>query len=125
MTAPPEPTPRLFLRLVLGDAAMIGPGKAALLEGIRGTGSISAAGRGMGMSYRRAWSLVEEMNAAFAEPLVESVRGGPGGGGARLTGAGEEVLRRFRAVEAAAERAARADVEALRAMLRPQAAPDT
>jgi molybdate transport system regulatory protein len=74
------------LRLrILFDTAMLGPGKAELLRLIRATGSISAAGRDMGMSYRRAWSLVEEMNTAFATPLVTSSRGGTGGGGAQLT----------------------------------------
>ena len=67
---------------ILFDGAMIGPGKAALLEGIEVTGSIAAAGRQMQMSYKRAWMLVEEMNAAFAQPLVASARGGQGGGGA-------------------------------------------
>jgi molybdate transport system regulatory protein len=73
---------------ILFDGAMIGPGKAQLLDHIRETGSIAAAGRQMGMSYKRAWMLAEEMNSAFAQPLVASVRGGPGGGGARLTEAG-------------------------------------
>ncbi|WP_349293822.1 LysR family transcriptional regulator [Gemmobacter sp. 24YEA27] len=70
---------RFFLRLYF-DNAMVGPGKAELLEHIRETGSISAAGRAMGMSYKRAWMLVEELNAAFASPLVASARGGSGGG---------------------------------------------
>lgn len=110
--------PRLFLRVTFGRAAMLGPGKAELLERIRDTGSIAAAGRGMGMSYKRAWGLVEEMNAAFAAPLVDTTRGGPRGGGAALTGPGAEVLRRFRAAEAAAGAAAEADLAALRALLR-------
>ena len=115
-----EPTPtRLRLRLLFGDDAMLGPGKADLLEGIRDSGSISAAGRRMGMSYKRAWMLVEELNAAFAQPLVDSVRGGPGGGGARLTGTGEAVLARYRAIETAAAEAGAADIAALEALLRP------
>ena len=104
---------------ILFDGAMLGPGKAELLERIRDTGSISAAGRGMEMSYKRAWMLVEEMNAAFREPLVESARGGPGGGGARLTGAGEEVLRLYRAVEERALAAAGPEIAAIEALLRP------
>ena len=64
--------PEVFLRLYFSESEMIGPGKAALLEGIAATGSISAAGRDMGMSYKRAWSLVETMNAMFRDPLVES-----------------------------------------------------
>lgn len=75
---------------------LFGPGKADLLEHIAATGSISAAGRAMGMSYKRAWMLVEALNAGFASPLVESARGGPGGGGAALTAMGEEVLQRYR-----------------------------
>ena len=109
---------RLRLRIHFGDLLMLGPGKAELLERIRETGSISAAGRGMGMSYKRAWMLVEEMNAAFREPLVESVRGGPGGGGAALTEAGCKVLAHFRAVEAAVADAGGKDIEALKLMLR-------
>jgi molybdate transport system regulatory protein len=105
---------------ILFDGAMFGPGKAELLERIRDTGSISAAGRQMEMSYKRAWMLVETMNAAFREPLVDSMRGGAGGGGARLTEAGKEVLRHYRAVEDQALAAARRDIEALEAMLRPE-----
>lgn len=107
----------LKLRIHFADA-MLGPGKAELLERIRDTGSISAAGRGMGMSYKRAWMLVEAMNAAFREPLVASVRGGAGGGGAQLTDAGAEVLRRYRAVLAAATAATAEDIAALEAMLK-------
>ncbi|MEZ5799075.1 MAG: LysR family transcriptional regulator [Paracoccaceae bacterium] len=108
--------PRLHLRLFFG-AFKFGPGKADLLERIRDTGSISAAGRQMGMSYKRAWSLVEDMNAAFAEPLVASARGGAGGGGARLTETGQRVLRHFRAVEAATLAAGAPDIAALQALL--------
>ncbi|MDR5651608.1 winged helix-turn-helix domain-containing protein [Ruixingdingia sedimenti] len=114
---PFPPAPRLRLRILFGRA-MLGPGKADLLERIGASGSISAAGRQMGMSYKRAWTLVEELNAAFAEPLVESVRGGAGGGGAALTPAGQEVLRRYRAVEAAAAAAGAEDIAALQGMLR-------
>ncbi len=74
--------PRLRLRILFGEDAMLGPGKAELLERVRETGSIAAAGRAMRMSYKRAWMLVEEMNAAFSAPLVDSARGGAGGGGA-------------------------------------------
>ena len=82
--APPDqPTTRLSLRLVFGTDAMLGPGKTLLLEHIHQTGSISAAGRAMKMSYKRAWMLVEEMNAAFRDPLVDSARGGANGGARR------------------------------------------
>jgi molybdate transport system regulatory protein len=118
----PDPTPsspaiRLRLRLYLGDA-MLGPGRADLLQGIADTGSISAAGRAMGMSYRRAWTLVETLNAAFATPLVDSIRGGPGGGGARLTEAGAQVLHHFRQIETATVTAGAEDIAAIRALLR-------
>jgi len=108
----------LKLRLLF-DGAMFGPGKADLLEHIRDTGSISAAGRRMGMSYKRAWSLVEEMNAAFAAPLVTAARGGPGGGGAQLTPEGDRALRLYRTILARAEAAAATEIAALQSMLRP------
>lgn len=101
------------------DTVRLGPGKAELLEHIRDTGSISAAGRRMDMSYKRAWMLVEEMNAAFAPPLVASTRGGAGGGGAHLTEAGAEVLRLFRAIEAGAAAAAAPEIASIAALLRP------
>lgn len=110
--------PRLRLRILFGDDAMLGPGKAELLQRIRDTGSISAAGRDMKMSYKRAWLLVEEMNAAYRAPLVDSARGGPGGGGAQLTETGQAVLALYRAIEAAAAQAGAAELAALRALLR-------
>ena len=109
---------RLQLRIFFGDDVMLGPGKAELLGLIRDTGSISAAGRAMKMSYKRAWMLVEEMNAAFRETLVESTRGGPGGGGARLTDAGLTMLRLYRAIEETAARAGAQDLQTLKSMLR-------
>ena len=117
LRASPSPAPRLRIRILFGDA-MLGPGKADLLEGIRAAGSIAAAGRAMGMSYKRAWTLVEQMNAAFRDPLVESVRGGPAGGGARLTDAGEAVLAHYRKLEDRAADVGAQEVAALRAMLR-------
>lgn len=82
------------LRIILGPSIAIGPGKAALLEAIAETGSIAAAGRRLGMSYRRAWVLVKTMNACFREPLVEATKGGVQGGGAQLTAVGREVIAR-------------------------------
>lgn len=90
------------LRILLGAEIALGPGKADLLEAIVRTGSISAAGRELGMSYRRAWNLVEVMNRSFRAPLVETLKGGSGGGGARVTGFGADVLTRYRAMEAKA-----------------------
>ncbi|MBN8633311.1 MAG: LysR family transcriptional regulator [Rhodobacterales bacterium] len=97
---------------------MLGPGKAELLDRIRTTGSIAAAGRQMEMSYKRAWMLVEEMNAAFDVPLVSCARGGQGGGGAQLTAVGSEVLRLYRDVLSRAEQAAAEPLAALERMLR-------
>ncbi len=113
-----EPWPRLRLRLVFGNDAMLGPGKAELLEFIREEGSIAGAGRRMGMSYKRAWQLVEHLNAAFREPLVDSARGGARGGGARLTEAGELVLANYhRLVERLAQEGA-PEIDAICALLR-------
>jgi len=98
-------SPRARVRVHLDETLMLGPGKAELLEGIAATGSIAEAGRRMDMSYQRAWSLVKTLNAGFAEPLVERQRGGSGGGGARLTATGEQVLSLYRAIERDCQRA--------------------
>lgn len=87
-------------RLLLGGVRAMGPGKADLLELIDETGSISAAAKRMQMSYRRAWVLVDQMNASFKEPLVEASMGGRGGGGARITEAGRDVLAHYRRLQA-------------------------
>ncbi len=110
--------PRLRIRIVFGDEEMIGPGKAELLERIDRCGSIAAAGREMGMSYKRAWQLIGTLNAMFRDPLVDSTRGGPGGGGAVLTDAGREVLELYRAFEADAAKAGAARLGAIQALLR-------
>jgi molybdate transport system regulatory protein len=89
----------LRLRLMLGEEIAFGPGKADLLEAIRASGSISAAAKSLDMSYRRAWLLVEAMNACFDTPLVSSAKGGKGGGGAVVTAEGERVLAVFRLLE--------------------------
>ncbi|MFN3746718.1 MAG: winged helix-turn-helix domain-containing protein [Hyphomicrobiaceae bacterium] len=91
--------PTFKLRVTVVADIAIGPGKADLLEGIKDRGSISAAGRRMGMSYKRAWYIVDAMNGHFGKPLVEAVKGGRAGGGARLTPLGEEVLSAFREME--------------------------
>jgi molybdate transport system regulatory protein len=107
----------LTIRVDFGAFGYIGPGKITLMELISKHGSISAAGKEMGMSYRRAWLLVDEINHIFREPLVETQMGGSGGGGARLTKLGRDVVGRYRAIEGAAATAAAADVRALRAAL--------
>lgn len=97
--------PGLTLRVLARRAAAMGPGKADLIERIDATGSISAAARGMGMSYRRAWQLVEALNADFREPVIETAVGGRRGGGARVTPFGREAARAYRAMEAKASKA--------------------
>ncbi|MDG4647369.1 LysR family transcriptional regulator [Roseibacterium sp. SDUM158017] len=110
--------PSVRIRLVFGPGGMLGPGKAELLERIGRTGSIAAAGREMGMSYKRAWQLVETLNAMFRDPVVESTRGGARGGGARVTPTGEAVLDAYRALEAETRRAGEAHIGRLAALLR-------
>lgn len=106
------------LRIVLEPDIAIGPGKADILQGIKETGSIAAAGRRMGMSYKRAWLLVETMNRCFKTPLVETSRGGQRQGGANLTAAGEEVLARYRRMETLTARAVAKELRGLRRLLR-------
>ncbi len=114
-------TPALLpkIRILIGAVVAIGPGKADLLAAIERTGSISAAARKMGMSYRRAWLLVEAMNSAFREPLVETLTGGDGGGGARVTKLGEEVLRRYRAMESRTARSVAPELKQLSRLIAP------
>lgn len=101
------------LRVVLAPGVFLGPGKGDLLEGIAETGSIAAAGRRMGMSYKRAWQLVETLNGYFRTPLVTAATGGKAGGGAQLTRLGQDVLSRYRRMEAATAKACAADIKAL------------
>ncbi len=115
MSTPPDP--RFRLRLVFGPDDWMGPGKAELLERIDRTGSIAAAGREMGMSYKRAWQLVEAMNAMFRVPLVVSSRGGARGGGAVVTDEGQVVLTEFRALEEVAQEAGADHIARLQQML--------
>lgn len=111
-------TNRIMVRLYW-DPVMLGPGKADLLAAIAQHGSISAAGRSMGMSYKRAWSLVEAMNKGFSTPLVTSARGGAQGGGASLTQTGQEVLQLYRQIEKRVHDAARPELERLGQLVRP------
>ena len=107
----------LTIRVDFGAFGYIGPGKIRLMELISKHGSISAAGKEMGMSYRRAWMLVDEINQIFKLPLVDKQMGGSGGGGARLTMLGRDVVSRYRAIEGAAATATAADLRALKASL--------
>lgn len=108
----------LTLRVLGRSAAAMGPGKADLVERIGRTGSISAAARGMGMSYRRAWQLVESLNRDFREPVVVTAVGGTRGGGARVTAFGARLVARFRAMEGKASAAIAADLRAYTGYLR-------
>jgi molybdate transport system regulatory protein len=112
----------LRFRVVLRPGFRLGPGKADLLQAIDETGSLVAAAARFAMSYKRGWSLVREMNAAFTGPLVLTAKGGSGGGGsARLTPLGRYVLERYRRMEADADRAIAAGLDDLRRHLRPAA----
>jgi molybdate transport system regulatory protein len=115
------PGSSMLFRVQLKHAVAIGPGKADVLQGIADTGSIAEAGRRLGMSYHRVWSLVQAMNRDFVAPLVEKHRGGSHGGGARLTPTGEQVLALYRRIEADAQRAAARRLPQLLAMVRPDA----
>ncbi len=108
------------MRVLLGDVIAMGPGKAKLLEAIADTGSISSAARKLGMSYRRAWVLVDTMNRCFRKPLVATATGGAQGGGCELTDEGVDVLHRYRAIEKRAENAVRKDFEQFAKLLKPR-----
>lgn len=107
------------LRIYRDDSIAIGPGKVALLEAIAETGSISAAAKQLGMSYRRGWVLVDEMNRALSAPVVNAAAGGAHGGGTALTAVGQELVQRYRAIENASRVAAAADIAALNRLLAP------
>src|SRR5229473_7844753 len=111
---------RLSIRIDLASGDRIGPGKIALLEAIRSTGSISGAARSLGMSYRRAWLLVEEINDGLREPAVTAETGGRRGGGAALTAVGERVVGLYRTIESQARSAAGGEFRAIRKLVRPE-----
>ncbi len=108
---------RISLRLSFENEEAIGPGKIRLLELIEETGSISAAGRAMKMSYHRAWDLAENLNRTFKAPLISKAPGGVKGGGAQLTAAGREVVRRYRAIEAGVTKHSKKELVALEKLL--------
>ena len=99
---------QLSIRIDIGPDHRIGPGKVQLLEQVAALGSIAAGGRALGMSYRRAWELIEELNSIFGRPVVESRAGGKKGGGAAITPLGLNLISRYRAMERAAEAASEA-----------------
>src|SRR3954447_606213 len=114
---------RVRVSIVFESGARIGPGKAKLLESIRDTGSISAAAREMGMSYKRAWLLLDSMNQAFTEPVVTATLGGAGGGGARLTAFDAEILECYRRIDERAAALAGDDLAPLISRARADAGP--
>jgi molybdate transport system regulatory protein len=114
----------LSIRIDLASGDRIGPGKIALLEAIRTTGSISAAARSIGMSYRRAWLLVEEINRTLREPAVKAETGGARGGGAVVTAAGERMVGLYRAIEEQARAASGDEFRAIGKLIRPRAGAD-
>lgn len=105
-------------RILSGDDIAMGPGKSELLAAIDATGSISQAAKQLGMSYRRAWNLVDTMNRCFTEPLVTTATGGDHGGGARVTAFGRDVLARFTDMQRKADAAIAADVAAFSKLMR-------
>lgn len=111
---------RSRFRIMSGDLIALGPGKVDLLESIGREGSISQAARERHLSYRRAWNMVDTMNQCFKEPLVISVTGGKGGGGAQLTATGEKVIQLYRKMEKKADTASQAEAQALKKFLNPR-----
>ena len=108
-----KPVARFRLRVTSGDTIAVGPGKIDLLEAIAETQSITAAAKSIGMSYRRAWILVDQINATLRQPAVASAQGGEHGGGSRLTAVGEVLIERYRRIEARAAEACADDIAAL------------
>jgi len=112
--------PVIRVRIVLDTGVAFGPGKADLLAAIETHGSIAAAGRSMRMSYQRAWSLIDELNGMFRDPLVVLSRGGAQRGGAALTDAGKAILARYRAIEATTADACAGELAGMTGMLKRQ-----
>ncbi len=108
---------RFRLRISRGAEIAVGPGKISLLEAIAETGSITAAAKHLGMSYRRAWLLVDEMNRYFRKPVVDSAKGGREGGGTVVTPTGQEVVAIYREIEHKAARATAGDLSKLKRLL--------
>lgn len=112
-----RPTARFRLRISAGDAIAIGPGKVALLEAIAETGSLTAAAKRLDMSYRRAWLLLDDLNHSLKKPAVESVIGGPHGGGSQLTDTGRALVAHYRSIESTASEACAPEIRKLFSLL--------
>ncbi len=113
------PVLKLRLRLTVGELIAVGPGKIDLLEALDATGSITAAAKSLGMSYRRAWLLIDELNRSLRTPAVATAAGGAQGGGSVLTDDGRRLVQLYRQIEATAQKAAAVEIEALKGMLAP------
>lgn len=120
-----DATPYLIRpRIYLSPDLIVGPGKIELLKAVRDTGSISAAARSIGMSYKRAWYLLDTLNKGFHQPVFEASTGGRGGGGARLTALGETLIASYTAIAAACAAAADAQLAALSALTKLSGQPE-
>jgi molybdate transport system regulatory protein len=113
-----RPEVRFRMRIRSGDAVALGPGKVDLLEAVREYGSISAAARSLGMSYRRAWLLIDELNRSLKSPATHSEQGGQSGGGCTLTPVGETIIRLYRGVEEEAQRSCAKQIAELTRLIR-------
>ena len=117
-TSPPllrtaKPVVRFRMRITAGDSVAIGPGKIRLLEAIAETGSLTAAAKSIDMSYRRAWVLINELNASLKKPAVESAKGGEHGGGSLVTAVGHQLIERYRNIEYTAAATCKAEIQAI------------
>ena len=116
-SSPTKPSVSFRMRITAGDTIAIGPGKIRLLEAIEETGSLTAAAKSIGMSYRRAWLLLDALNSSLTNPAVESVKGGEHGGGSELTAVGKVLIQRYRQIEHTAAKSCAADIRALTRLL--------
>lgn len=118
MTSANEPAPsiRIRPRIYIGKNIALGPGKIDLLEMVDKTRSISAAARALGVPYKKAWLLIDSLNQGFGRPVVDTATGGKGGGGARLTPLGQELVSRYVALEQRINAASEAELQALVAL---------
>jgi len=117
MTSDSSRLASIRIRILCGEEIAMGQGKADLLEAIGECGSISAAGRKLGLSYRKAWLMVDEMNRCFTSPVVETTKGGTRGGGARVSEVGREALKQYRVLQAKARMAVEEDLDRFRRLL--------
>jgi molybdate transport system regulatory protein len=112
-----KPSAKFRLRVSTGDAIAVGPGKIALIEAIQETGSITAAAKSLGMSYRRAWMLVDQLNTSLKQPAIRSAIGGERGGGSELTDVGIELVRLYRRIEERATKACAAELKSVMSLI--------